>query len=839
MKSAMNARRSNRKQGVPLKAYGHFSDSGEEFIITQPETPRPWINYLTNEAYCAVISQCAGGYSFYQDCRSNRITRWAQDNYHVDRPGRYLYIKEGRQVWSATYQPMRVKPDFFEARHGLGYTTVTTRMRGLESSATYFVPVEDPCEVWLFQLTNRTTRPRRLEVYPYVEWSLGDYHEELRYRNIMNLYNRMWFDKDLKAILAKKTAMWGDMNIQPFAHQAFFASSLPVKGYATIKDEFLGRYRTEEAPEMLVDGPFRTVPLCSGEDGIGVFQHQLTLKPKQTVTFCVVMGQADPGEVERLVTRYRQVKEAQQELARVQATWRTRIVDNIKVETPDREFDQIMNIWVKYQLYICNFWSRSPSYYHEGGGGRGYRDSCQDAEGIMSINPEHAKQKILTLASLIRRDGTSAPGWSDINGPAKHRPNKDHPVWLTATVAAYVKETGDKEILKLQTPYLKDTWIRGWDQDPNFSGPPTTDGEGTLFDHLWRNLEFTYTDTGSKGLPLIGHADWNDAIDAAGIKLRGESVWLAQALVRSQKILAELARVIGEDAKAEELLKRAQTMTDRVNRHAWEGDWFVRGFTDDGTVYGSKTNREGKIFLNTQSWALLANMVTPDQREKILASAEKYLDRKHGLALFAPAYSSWQPKLGRISMFSEGTKENAAVFCHAATFFIVAELMHGRGDAGYKHLKQIMPNAQPDYDRYKTEPYAYAEYLVGPENPYRYGEGAFSWITGTAGWTFLAGTEWVLGARRDYDGLRVDPCIPRHWKRCRITRPFRGATYDIEILNPHSLEKGQVAVTVDGKPIAGNLIHPHQDGKRHQVRVVIEKPLSDNLSSTRVAAART
>jgi cellobiose phosphorylase len=799
--------------------------------MTRPDTPRPWINYLTNEQYCAIISQCAGGYSFYKDCRSNRITRWAPENWHFDRPGRYLYLKEGSEVWSAAYQPIRRTPERFEARHGLGYTTIATRARGIDSLATYFVPVEDPCEVWLFTIANRTSRIRMLELFPYVEWLLGDYHLELRYRNIMNLYSRIWFDKTLQAILARKTAAWGDLNIQPFAYQAFFASSLPVTGYVTRKDAFLGRYNTEERPGMLMGGSFTSVPCCSGEDGIAVLRHRVSLKPRQSITFSIVMGQTEPQDVVRLVKRYRQVEDAQQELRRVQATWKARILDNIRVETPDRAFDQMMNVWVKYQLYVCNFWSRSPSYYHEGSGGRGYRDSCQDAEGIMSISTERAKQKLLRLATLIRKDGTNAPGWSDTTGPATHRPNKDHPVWLTVTVAAYIKETGDRAILRTRLPYLRDRWIRGWDVDPQYPGGPTTDGEGTLFDHLWRNLDFTYHDVGERGLPLIGHADWNDAIDAAGIKLRGESVWLAQALVRSQRILAELARLIGEEDKAEELLTRAQIMTDRVNKHAWDGQWYVRGFTDDGTVYGSRVNAEGKIFLNTQSWPLLAGMATPGQRATVFASTDKYLNGPHGLALFFPAYSSWDPRLGRISMFSEGTKENAAVFCHAATFMIVAELMHGRGTKAYEHMKAIMPNAQADYDLYKTEPYVYAEYLVGPENRSFYGEGAFTWLTGTAGWTFLAGTEWLLGARRDYEGLRIDPCLPKPWKRCRIVRPFRGAIYDIEILNPHGLEHGPVALDVDGVRVSGNLIRPHGDGKRHRVRAVLMR--QTGISATR------
>jgi cellobiose phosphorylase len=318
---------------------------------------------------------------------------------------------------------------------------------------------------------------------------------------------------------------------------------------------------------------------------------------------------------------------------------------------------------------------------------------------------------------------------------------------------------------------------------------------------------------------LIGHADWNDAIDAAGIKLKGESTWLAMALVRSLNILAELAVLIGKQDKADELLHKASTMTDRINELTWDGSWYKRGFTDDGTVYGSKVNKEGKIYINAQSWSILSGVADKDKQKKLLKSVDKHLDGEHGIALFAPAYSKWDTKLGRISMFAEGTKENAAVFCHAVTFQIVAECMAGRGTQAYKGMKKIMPSRQKDYDLYKTEPYVYAEYLIGPGHPYLYGEGAFTWITGNAGWNFIAATEWLLGARREYDGLRIDPCIPKAWKKCKIIRPFRSATYEITIKNPKGVEKGVKRITVDGQELDGTLIYPHSDNKVHKVDV--------------------
>lgn len=823
-----------------MKKYGNFSDDGLEFVITDPLTPRPWVNYLTNENYCAIISQCAGGYSFYKDCRSDRITRWQAENWHFDRPGRYIYLKErstqkgssADQVWSATYQPVKAKPESYLCRHGLGYTTIETTYHKVKTEITYFVPDGDDCEIWLVKVSNQSKDKKDLQLYPYIEWLLGDYHLELRYRNIMSLYNRVWFDQKNQAIFAKKTAAWDDFNIRPFPYTAFFASSLPLKGYATKKYQFLGRYNTEERPEAIFsangsglafkkDKQKAQDELCSGEDGIGVFRHDLKLNSKETKEFVVILGQSKNANIKGILSRYRNLKKAKEALDQTKSLWKKRIVDNIIVETPDKDFNLMINTWVKYQLYICNFWSRSPSYYHEGSGGRGYRDSCQDAEGIMSINSKHALKKIKTIASLIRRDGTTAPGWSDTRGPHGNRPNKDHPVWLTSTVSSYVKETGDKSLLKKLAPYLKDQWIRGWDVNFNWKGGSVADGKGTILEHLEKNLNFTFSDVGSKGLPLIGHADWNDGIDAAGIKGKGESVWLAQALVRSLKQLIELAQISGEKKKVEKLLDKVRSMTKRINEHCWDNEWYARGFTDEGEVYGSKKNKEGKIFLNSQSWAILAGIVDPGRLTKLLRSADKYLSGDHGLALFYPAYSKYDSGLGRISMFSEGTKENAAVFCHAATFMIIAYLMAKQGNKAYEEMAKIMPNKQKDYELYKTEPYVYAEYLVGPEHPYLYGEGAFTWVTGTAGWTFMAATEYLLGVRREFEGLRIDPCVPSHWKKFRIRRPFRGAVYDIRVENPRGKQSGVKTIHVDGKKIEGDIIKPHGDGKVHKVKVVM------------------
>jgi len=546
------------------------------------------------------------------------------------------------------------------------------------------------------------------------------------------------------------------------------------------------------------------------------------LRPNQSREFVIITGQTESRKkVKQLVDKYTKVSSAKKALKQTKEDWKDKIINNLKIQTPDEEFNQLVNVWCKYQLYICNYWSRSPSYYHEGSGGRGYRDSSQDADAITSINPEHAKSKIKTIAALIREDGTTAPGWSETGGPATQLPNKDHPVWLTYTVAAYIKETGDKGILKTKLPYLKDRWIKGWKIDPKWNKGSVRIGKGALFDHLRRNLDFTYNDVGKRGLPLIGHADWNDGIDAAGIKGKGESVWLAQALVRSLEILAELAELIDKKDKAGTLRRRAKIMTDRINKVGWDGSWYKRGFTDDNFAYGSYRNKKGKIFLNSQSWAILSGVADKQRADKLIKSVDKYLDGKHGPALFYPAYSEFDGRLGRMTMFSEGTKENAAIFCHAVLFKIVADCMLKRGNKAFNSLSKIMPNKQGDYEKYKTEPYVFSEYLIGPEHPYRYGEGAFTWITGTAGWAFVAATEWILGVRKDYEGLIIDPCIPSNWKTFKITRPYQGSIYEIEVQNPEAVESGVREVFVDGKKQTDNLIKPHKDNKLHKIKVIM------------------
>ena len=790
--------------------YGHFDEKNQEYVVTNPATPRPWINYLTNEDYCALVSHTGGGYSFYKDCGINRILRWGPSNFLTDRPGRYVYLKDlvTGQYWSLNWQPMRRELDFYEGRHGLGYTTIITKAFGMTGEITYFVPRKEPCEIWKVRIKNDTRRKRRFSLYGFVEWLIGQYFLELRIHNVTTLYNKVWWDGEAKAILGKKSAQWQEGDIKPFEGLVFFGSNFKVDGYECLKTAFTGRYNDISHPDGLKDKALKNSN-CEGEDVVGVLQHNFGLDGLEEKEFIFILGQTESKEkVKEILNKYQDIIQVRKELDGVRKNWVEK-TSKIKVETPDEDFNTLVNTWLPYQLYINNLWNRSPSYYHGGGPGRGYRGVVQDAESLAAFEPQLVRETILKLASLVRADGTNAVNYS-LWGPGDAPPMKGQTIWLAYLVSEYSRETEDIGILKERVPYLVDKWC-------------AKEEEGTVMEHIYRELNYTYSHRGAHGLPLIGRGDWNDGLDACGIKGKGESVMLAQAFTGSLKVTSRLAALIEDGKMSQKLKDRAEEMTKIINENAWDGEWYLRGFKDTGEAFGSNRNKEGKIFLNTQSWAILSDIVPKKRLRLLLESIDKYLDSDHGPALFYPTYSQYEPSLGRATMFVPGTKENGAIFCHAATFLIVAYLMLGYSNKAWQMLKKIMPNKQKDYELYKVEPYVFSEYLVGPGHPYLFGEGAFSWLTGTVGWVYMIVTEWMLGVRKYVEGIRIDPHLPSSWKKCKIRRPFRGATYEILIENPKGLEHGVKEIYVDGKRIEGDLIKPHKDGKSHKVRVVMGK----------------
>jgi cellobiose phosphorylase len=787
-------------------SYGHFSKDGREYIITRPDTPRPWFNYLFNDQYHALVSQTGGGYSYFMDPKYYRILRY--DHIHTDRPGRYLFIRDEktREVWTPNWQPLRKKLSSWECRQGLSYTTITAKQDGVSAEMTYLVPTDDPVELWIVKLQNKTRVSKQLKVYPFIELISGDAEVEACYRNIVCLYNQARFDQTHEAILSFK---------HPFKKrhrpgQAFFSTSLKVTGYDTQKEAHYGLYNDVQNPQSIMEGKLGNTE-CRGEDMVGVLESKVTLAPNASKEFVVVLGFTDQKkDVSKLIKKYKSVSQAKKELVRIKKYW-DGVVNRLKVETPDPNFDLMVNTWGKYQLCAITHW-RGTSHYHGVEGGLGYRDTAQDSEGLLSLELDVARAKLEKILYYQYQSGHAVSGFSDVEGSwestqAKGVTHKaDVAVWLPYTVVSYIKETGDLGFLKKEVKFHDK-------------------GSATVYEHVLRAVRYIYGQRGKHGLPLIGLADWNDAYDHVGVKGEGESVWLAMALCRACRKVKQLAEFIGDHEVAQEMQEKFDKLYKLVNDSGWDGKWYLAAFNDEGLKIGSKGNREGKVPLNSQTWAILGHVVDQERLPQILDAIDHYLDTPYGPALFLPSYTHFNPGIGRVTAFAEGTKENAAVFSHACAFKIVADCVLGRGDKAYETYSKLTPMspAKQDISRYRVEPYVWAEYVIGPGSKYKYGEGAFTWNTGTAPWMFTAATEWILGVRRDFEGLRIDPCLPRHWRSARIRRPFRGAVYEVTIQNPDGIEKGVKSLKVDGKLVSGNLIHPHSDGKVHKVEVVMGK----------------
>ena len=795
--------------------YGHFSADGREYIVTRPNTPRPWFNYLFNDVYHSLISQTGGGFSYYRDPKYYRYHRY--DHLSSDRPGRYVYLKEPStgKVWSLNWQPSRKALSKWECRHGLGYTKIQATENGIEASATYFVAKEAPVELWLVSLKNVSRAKKTVQAYPFVELVAGDVALETHYRNILCLYNEGTYDAANKAIVAFK---------HPFKtwHKpgyAFFSASFPVESWECRRESFVGPYGNLGDPPGLKAKKLGKSPV-RGEDMVAVLQGTFTLKPGETKEFVVVSGMTEKKEeVPGLIRKFRSLEHSKKEFERVRSYWKASM-ESVWIETPDKELDRMINLWGKYQLFAITHW-RGTSHYHGAEGGQGYRDTCQDVEGLLSVDLPTAKAKLERLLFYQYKSGHAVSGYSEIEGSWENQgvagviKKADVAVWLPYSVVSYVKETGDTAYLKKEVPFHDG-------------------GSASVYEHILRAIRYLWSARGQHGLPLIGHADWNDAYDHVGIKGKGESIWLGMAVVRACRQVQELAGFIKDRAVAEEMRIKAEEMTRIVNKEGWEDEWYLAAFNDTGRKIGSKENKEGKVPLNSQTWAILSGVVSPERLPKILDKIDHTLDTPYGPALFLPSYTEFNPGIGRVSSFAAGTKENAAVFSHACAFKVVADCTIKRGEQAYDTFSKLIPTskAKSDHDKYKVEPYVWAEYVIGPGSKDRFGEGAFTWNTGTTPWMFNAATEWILGARREFSGLLIDPCIPKRWKQARIRRPFRGAVYDITVRNPEGVNSGVVRITVDGKEQATPLIRPHGDGKTHRVEVVLGKAARSGTNHT-------
>jgi cellobiose phosphorylase len=814
--------------------YGHFDDGNREYVITQPDTPLPWINYLGCEAYFGIISNTAGGYSFYRDSRLRRVSRYRYNNAPFDFGGRYIYLRDQAtgEFWSPTWQPTRRKLDRYECRHGMGYTAISSTFTGIAARTLYFVPLGENLEIWKLTLTNERDQAASLSIFSSIEFCLWDALDDA------TNYQRNFSTGQVEIedeVIYHKTEYRERRN-----HFAYFACSEKLAGFDTQRDTFLGAYRSWDNPAAVERGQsFNSV--AHGWAPMGSHHVSLKLEPGETRDIVFVLGyhenpadqKFDPPDsqtinkktVRPIIRKYLAKPNVDEALASLRKRW-DELLGVFQVQTPDEHANRMVNIWNAYQCMVTFNMSRSTSFYETGiGRGMGFRDSNQDLLGFVHMIPERARERIVDIASTQLASGGAFHQYQ----PLTKRGNNDigsgfndDPHWLILGVAAYLKETGDWSILDEPVP---------------FENAPGT--EQPLYEHLRRSFNYTLERLGPHGLPLIGRADWNDCLnlncfsETPGQSFQtttnkegkiAESVFIAGLFVLAAKELAAITTRRKLNPEANGYLTEAAKMEKVIFQHGWDGEWFVRAYDDFGRLVGSKVCDEGKIFIESQGMCIMAGIGLEDGKAQLaLQSVNKHLATKHGIVLQQPAYSKYFLHLGEISSYPPGYKENAGIFCHNNPWIIIAETMTGNGNRAFDYYTRINPSARENIgELHRCEPYVFAQMIAGKDAP-THGEAKNSWLTGTAAWTYFTVAQWILGIRAELDGLRIDPVIPENWNGFTATRRFRGNDYLIEVSNPNGKQRGVKKLQVDGKEISGNLIPlTARQSKPIRVQAVLE-----------------
>jgi len=812
--------------------YGHFDDDRREYVITRPDTPLPWLNYLGTDVFFGVISNTAGGYCCYRDARLRRLTRYRYNSVPTDAGGRYVYLRDDAsgEYWSPSWQPTQRELDRYECRHGLSYTQIASQYLGIRAEILYFVPPDETLEVWRLRVSNERDSPARMSLFSSVEFCLWDAQDDET--NFQRNYSTGEVEV-ADGVIYHRTEYRERRD-----HFAYFACSEPLAGFDTQREEFLGAYRGWDRPLAVERGEsFNSI--AHGWSPHGSHHVRLDLAPGETREVIFLLGYWEnprdrkfdpPGSgilnkalVRPVIDRWLQPSAVAAGFDRLRESWAD-VLTTLRVDTPDEDTNRMVNIWNPYQCMVTFEMSRSVSLFESGvGRGMGFRDSSQDLLGFVHMAPERARARIIDLASTQLPTGGAYHQFQPLTGRGNDDIGSgfnDDPLWLVLGVAAYLKETGDFPILDELVPY------------DNAPGSATA-----LYEHLERSVRYTLDRLGPHALPLIGRADWNDCLnlncfsDTPGESFQttankeggvAESVFIAGLFIIAAKELAEIARRRGLADDAANYLVQAGKMAGSVIEHGWDGAWFRRAYDYFGNAVGSSENEEGKIFVEPQGICVLSGIgVDSGMAVKALDSVREQLATAHGIVLLRPAYTRYHVELGEISSYPPGYKENAGVFCHTNPWVMIAETMIGRGDAAFDYYKRINPSAREEISEvHRCEPYVYAQMIAGIQAP-TFGEAKNSWLTGTAAWNFVAITQWILGIRAEFDGLRVDPVLPSGWPGFTATRHFRGATYRIGVRSAAGAGGRVGHLVVDGRPTAGTLVPLAPPGSTVNVEAVI------------------
>lgn len=829
--------------------FGHFDDERREYVITNPRTPWPWINYLGNEDFFSLISNTAGGYSFYKDAKFRRLTRYRYNGVPMDAGGRYFYIKDGESIWNPGWKPCKTELDKYECRHGMNYTIISGEKNGLEAKALFFVPLKTHAEVTKLTLTNNSKAKKSVKLFSFLEWCLWNAASDME--NFQRNFSTGEVEIDGSTIYHKTEYK------ERRDHYAFYSVNAPINGFDTDREAFLGLYNGFDDPQVVKAGkPSNSVAM--GWSPIASHYIEVELNPGESKDFVFTLGYIEmPQEEKFQATEQADIKKivdgglqvstnaspiinkvkAKEVLAKFDTTAKVdaaflelraywdNLLDIFTVNSGNDKLDRMVNIWNQYQCMITFCFSRSASFFESGiGRGMGFRDSNQDLVGFVHQIPSRARQRIIDIASTQFSDGgcyhqyqpLTKRGNNDIGGGFN-----DDPMWLIFGTVAYIKESGDFGILDEMVPF------------DNKEG-----SEVSLFQHLTVSFDHVVNNLGPHMLPLIGRADWNDCLNlncfswdpnesfqttennSKGTK--AESLMIAGQFVIYGKDYIELCRQLGKNAEADRAEKFVNSMIDAVKKHGWDGDWYLRAYDFYGKKIGSNENEEAKIFIESQGWCTMAGIGLEDGMvKKSLDSVKKMLDCEHGIVLNNPPFTKYVYEYGEISTYPAGYKENAGIFAHNNPWIIIGETVLGRGDYAWDYYKKICPAyvEEKNSELHKVEPYVYAQMTAG-KDARKPGEAKNSWLTGTAAWNWYAITQFILGIKPAYNGLEIDPCIPADWKGYKVSRKFRGAKYNIEIKN-NGVMKGVKKLIVDGKEVAGNVIPMQPAGSVCNVEVIM------------------
>lgn len=796
--------------------YGYFNEKDREYVITSPDTPAPWCNYLGSPEYGAIISNNAGGYSFVKSGANGRILR-----YHFnsdDTPGRYIYLRddESGDFWSASWQPVGKDLDKYtcEVDHGTAYTNMFTEYAGIKSEVNYYVPLNKAYEVWCVKVTNPSDKPRKVSVFGYAELSNDDnYNQDQVNLQYTLCTSNTSFRKN--KIYQQINLNWGKCADGSNGNERFFGlAGQPVTSYNGDKEAFLGMYHGYGNPVAVERGKCDGV--CNyNENSCGALHTALELAPGETKKMAFILGKYKESDADKIIAAYEDVAVCDKEIDELKNYWHSKL-DNFKINTPSAAFNSMVNTWNAYQCFLTFTWSRAASFIYCGErNGYGYRDTVQDIQGVIHTDPEAALDKIRFMLSAQVDNGGGLP-LVKFNHNAGHEGTPDddfyvretgHPayraddaLWLFPTVYKYISETGNLAFI---------------DEEISWSNKPET---ATVYEHLKRAINFSMEHLGPHGLPAGLHADWNDCLRLGA---QGESSFVALQLYYAFTIMRKFAEKKSDTEYIAYLDKTQKEIGDKINSLWWEDDRFNRGFKETGELIGSKKDPEASMWLNPQTWAVISGLATDEQAELAMASVERELNTAYGAKVMAPSYVDHYFDGALAALFPPSTKENGGIFSQTQGWLILAEALMGHGNKAFMYFEESSPSSQNDKAEIrKLEPYVHGQYTEGDESPF-HGRSHVHWLTGTASTCMVGCVEGICGIRPDLDGLRIAPSIPAEWKEFTMEKNFRGSKIIIKVENPDGAEAGFKEFYINGEKQEDNYIPAEKLADVIEVRMVM------------------